>query len=147
DVERGKRQQQIVKQIAKKTISVSSVLKFDDLIEAVSDNLTTNLTFDNMKSFLAYGIDKDVSITPVNLEGEGGKKADGYWYYNVDPESRRSIEKELREQLGLPIVDDYDPNEGVVPYDGTYNPDHEQPIEEQQPEPYDPNQGGTNDPN
>src|SRR5699024_8237394 len=42
DIERGKRQQQIVKQISKKAISISSVLKLDNLIDAVGDNLTTN---------------------------------------------------------------------------------------------------------
>src|SRR5699024_11215678 len=123
-VERGKRQQQIVKQIAKKAVFISGILKLDDLIEDVSNNLTTNLKFKEMKSFLSYGIDKDVSIIPVNLEGDGGKKEDGYWYFNVDPESRRSVEKELREQLGLPVQDDYDPNEGVIPYDSTYSPDN-----------------------
>src|SRR5699024_10304056 len=88
DIGRGKRQQQIIKQITRKAVSLSSVLKLDNLIDAVGDNLTTNLSFDDMKSFLSYGIKKNVSIDPVNLEGGGSTKADGYWYFDVDPQSR-----------------------------------------------------------
>lgn len=103
DFERGKRQQEIIKAIVKRAASVGSITKLDDVIRAVGNNMATNLTFDHMKSFLTYGLDTNLNIESVALEGTGGKLEDGLWYYQVDPYSRASVEKELREHLDLPI--------------------------------------------
>ncbi|WP_099159470.1 LCP family protein [Virgibacillus ndiopensis] len=108
DIERGKRQQEIIKTVVKEAASASSILKLGDLIEAVGDNMTTNLSFDEMKSFMSYGINNNFSITSINLEGSGGKMNDGLWYYQVDEQSRAEIENELREQLDLPITNELD---------------------------------------
>src|SRR5699024_2592231 len=51
DVERGKRQQEIIKALVSKVLSVKSLLKYDDVIEAVGENMKTNMTFTEMKSF------------------------------------------------------------------------------------------------
>ena len=104
DIQRGERQQEIIKIIADKVTSGSSVLKLDNLIDAIGDNMTTNLTFDNMKSFLTYGMNSDVAIESVSLEGTGGKMDDGLWYYQVDEESRAEISQDLREHLDLPLT-------------------------------------------
>ena len=54
DVERGKRQQMILQAIMKEAISFKSVTKYGDIIDALGDNMKTNMTFDEMKSFLEY---------------------------------------------------------------------------------------------
>ena len=54
DIERGKRQQEILKAIATQAAKPSSILKYDELIDAVADNTKTNMTFGEMKSFLTY---------------------------------------------------------------------------------------------
>ncbi|PAV31285.1 transcriptional regulator [Virgibacillus profundi] len=104
DIKRGERQQEIIKIIADKVTSSSSVLKLDNLIDAIGDNMKTNLNFNDMKSFLSYGMNSDVAIESVNLEGSGGKMVDGLWYYQVDEESRAEISQDLREHLDLPIM-------------------------------------------
>ena len=38
----------------KEAISVKSITKYGDVIDAVGDNMKTNMTFDEMKSFLDY---------------------------------------------------------------------------------------------
>lgn len=106
DIERGKRQQEIIKTVAKKAASASSILKLDDLMAAVGDNMTTNITFSEMKSFISYGLNTSIPISTVNLEGDGGKMTDGLWYYQVDEESRLAIENELRSHLELPVLND-----------------------------------------
>lgn len=103
DFNRGQRQQEIIKTVAKKLASSSSVLKIDDIIEAVGNNMKTNLTFNNITSFLSYGMSTNLSIETLNLLGDGGKMDDGLWYYNVDEESRSIAEKELRRHLNLPV--------------------------------------------
>ncbi|WP_096272575.1 LCP family protein [Paucisalibacillus globulus] len=102
DLERGQRQQEIIKAVMKEAASVKSLFKLDNLIEAVGDNMTTNLTFDEMKSFVSYGLTKNIAINSVSLEGSGGYMDDGLWYYQVDEESRQTIENKLRNHLDLP---------------------------------------------
>lgn len=106
DVARGKRQQEMIAAIASKATSPSSVFKLDELIQAVGSNMATNLNFSEIRSFLSYGLDEDVNIETVNLDGEGGYMDDGGWYYQVDENSRAQMQTELREHLDLPSVDD-----------------------------------------
>src|SRR5699024_9561939 len=84
DVERGKRQQEIIKAIVDKTISVNSILKYDDIIEAMGGNLTTNITFNEMKSFISYGTNgTNIDIETMTHEGEDYKpNRTNYW--NID---------------------------------------------------------------
>src|SRR5699024_12665813 len=76
DVERGKRQQEVIKSLANQVTSASSLFKLSELIDAVGSNMNTNLSFNEMKSFFAYGLDKDFDIEKVNLEGDGGYRSE-----------------------------------------------------------------------
>ncbi|MFD1037162.1 LCP family protein [Virgibacillus byunsanensis] len=102
DIERGERQQEIIKTIAKKATSASSIFKLEEVIDAVGANMNTNLTFNEMKSFLSYGLDTNVNIETVNLIGDGKFKEDDLWYFEVDEYSRSQVQTELREHLSLP---------------------------------------------
>ncbi|MBY7144635.1 LCP family protein [Virgibacillus sp. NKC19-3] len=105
DVERGKRQQEILAAIASKATSPSAVFKLDELITAVGSNMATNMKFNEIRSFLSYGLDEEVAIETVNLDGEGSYMNDGGWYYQVEEDSRAKTQTELREHLDLPEVD------------------------------------------
>ncbi|MFP7479770.1 LCP family protein [Terribacillus saccharophilus] len=121
DIERGKRQQEIIKAMITKASSAGSVFKYDALIQDVGDNLSTSLTFDQIKSFISYGTSNDLTINTLNLDGTGGKLSDGIWYYQVDPTSLADIQKQLREHLGLSEEVDTDSVEtnGSGVYDDT----------------------------
>lgn len=108
DVDRGKRQQEIIKKIANKATSASSVFKLNNVLDSIGPNLTTNLTFDHMKSFLSYGLEEDITIDKVNLDGKGDYMDDGGWYYVVDEDGRSDVETKLRDSLGLPEYEDSD---------------------------------------
>ncbi|PAE17960.1 hypothetical protein CHH91_00185 [Virgibacillus sp. 7505] len=101
DIERGKRQQEIIKAMITKASSAGSVFKYDALIQDVGDNLSTSLTFDQIKSFISYGTSNDLTINTLNLNGTGGKLSDGIWYYQVDPASLADVQTQLRKHLGL----------------------------------------------
>lgn len=103
DIERGKRQQEIIKTIAKKITSTSSIFKLDDLMSAVGDNMKTNLTFKDMTAFFSHAMEKNINIEAINLDGVNEKLEDGLWYYLVDEDSRLKTEYELRRHLGLPV--------------------------------------------
>ncbi|WP_047985159.1 LCP family protein [Ornithinibacillus californiensis] len=99
DIERGKRQQEVIKAIVKKGISLGSVFKYGEVIEAVGENMTTNLTFDEMKSFISYGLDGgNLSIESSSLEGYDYQPADAY-YWKLDEAALEAKKLELKQHL------------------------------------------------
>lgn len=102
DVDRGKRQQDVIITISKKITSASSLFKLGNLIDALGDNLKTDLYPSEMKSFLSYALNKNFDIEKVNLEGDGDYMDDGLWYFHADEDSLEDIKLELRDHLDLP---------------------------------------------
>ncbi|WP_067841007.1 LCP family protein [Amphibacillus sediminis] len=105
DIERGKRQQEIMKAILDKAISIGSINRFDDVIEAVGDNMGTNLSFNDIISFISYGISGQLQVETLNLEGNDLylDNANGVpvYYYELNQEHLAEIKHILRSHLGL----------------------------------------------
>ncbi|HLQ73416.1 MAG TPA: LCP family protein [Bacillota bacterium] len=106
DIHRGERQQEIIRATMKEMTTLSSVFKLDNFIEAIAKNMTTNLKFHEMKKFLSYGMERTIPISSVTLEGDHGRRSDGIIYFEVDEESRKEVETELRTHLNLPPIKD-----------------------------------------
>lgn len=104
DVQRGVRQQEIVTAIASKATQLSSVLKLEDVLVAIGDNMRTNFTFQEITSFSSYMINSSINIEKINLEGAGGYLDNGGWYYQVAEQSQQEITDQLRKHLGLPAM-------------------------------------------
>ncbi|WP_117149366.1 LCP family protein [Paraliobacillus zengyii] len=100
DLERGKRQQEVIKAIANKATSLSSVFKYDNVIEAVGDNMSTSLTFDQMKSFISYGTSGDLDIETLNLTGNDMMLNEIY-YFGLDDTVLEENKQILQEHLDL----------------------------------------------
>ena len=100
DIERGKRQQEILKAIANQAAKPSSILKYDDLIDAVADNTKTNMTFSEMKSFLSYLSSGMPRIDSLYLAGDDDWST-GVYYYKLDDESLNETIYTLKNHLGL----------------------------------------------
>jgi len=101
DIERGKRQQEIMKAAMKKATSLSSILKIDNMIDAVGSNMKTNMTFSEMKSFISYGLGGDgVDMDFYTLDGYDYQPA-GTYYYQLDEGDLAEKSNILRKQLGL----------------------------------------------
>lgn len=98
DIERGKRQQEIIKAIVDKAISVNSILKYDDILRAVGNNMSTNMLFSEMKSFISYGTSGNLNINTLNLEGTDYTPGSTY-YWQIDElaleETKRTLQKHL----------------------------------------------------
>ena len=113
DVERGKRQLEIINAVIDKATSVSSVLKFDEIIDAVGNNMTTNLTFSEMKSFISYAAQgTDLKVEKLSLEGYDYQPGSVY-YYQLDEVALEETKNKLRAHLELPTtyVDNEQTNE------------------------------------
>lgn len=104
DIERGKRQQEIIKAIVKKSLSLGSVLKYDNLIEAVGSNMKTSMRFPEMKSLISYGLNGDISIETHTLSGQD-MYIDNIYYYDVSEESLASVQHSLKNHLDMGVGD------------------------------------------
>jgi len=101
DVERGKRQLQIIEAVVDKSVSITSLLKLDNLIKDVASNITTNLTFKDMKSLVAYGSSTDdIDIESYSIDGYDYQPA-GVYYWQLDEASLLETRNILKEHLEL----------------------------------------------
>ncbi|KAB2332657.1 LCP family protein [Bacillus mesophilum] len=101
DIERGKRQQEIIKAIVKKTISVSGMTKYGDLMEAVGDNMTTDLPFGEMKSFFDFATaGSSLNIDTLNLAGSDSY-INSVYYYQLDETELENAKNILKAHMNL----------------------------------------------
>lgn len=105
DVMRGMRQQEIIEALVKRSLNVQSVLKYDDVIDAVGENLKTNMTFSEMKSFIGYLTQgKNLKIESLNIDGYDYQPS-GTYYWKFDERSLAKTINELEHHLELPLTD------------------------------------------
>lgn len=100
DIERGKRQQLIVKGIIDKAASISSVTKYDNVIDALGKNLSTNMTFSQMMSLHKYATSGDMDVESIEIEGYDSY-IDNTYYYELDEASLEEKASILRQHLNL----------------------------------------------
>ncbi|WP_338655460.1 LCP family protein [Sporosarcina psychrophila] len=100
DVERGKRQQMILQAIMKEAASVKSITKYGDVIEAVGENMKTDMTFDEMKSFLEYVKGGMPQVDTLSLKGYDDMST-GIYYWKLDETYLAEVKNILQAHLGL----------------------------------------------
>lgn len=119
DIERGKRQQDIIKAIMKKSVSVKSMHKYSDVIEAVGKNMETDLSFDEMTSFVDYlTAGRSLNVDTITLEGQDAT-IDGVYYYQLNEEELYEIQNNLKVHLNVPgaiSADETEDNESDTEY-------------------------------
>ncbi|MFV8826385.1 LCP family protein [Alkalihalobacterium sp. APHAB7] len=99
DIGRGERQQEVVKGVIKEAASLSSILRFDTIIQEVSEHMATNFLFENMLALHPYASSIN-NIEQLSLRGDN-LRLDGIYYYQLDTESVEEVSHELRVHLGL----------------------------------------------
>ncbi|MFD6208789.1 LytR family transcriptional regulator [Peribacillus sp. NPDC060253] len=100
DFGRQSRQRSIIEAVIKKGASVSSLTKYDEVFDALGNNIQTNLTFDDMMDIQKNYRDASKSITQSSINGSG-TKIDGIYYYIVSDEEKEKVQFELKEQLSI----------------------------------------------
>ena len=100
DIERGKRQQEILSAIIKKVASVDSITKYDNVIKALGDNMKTDMTFTEMKSFLSYLSKGAPRIDSLTLDGTDDTST-GIYYYQLNQDSVEETKEIFKNHLGL----------------------------------------------
>ncbi|GKW45144.1 LCP family protein [Planococcus sp. NCCP-2050] len=100
DIERGKRQQMLIESIMDKALSATSITKYGSVIDAIGDNMRTNLTFRDMQSFFEYAKNGKPDIDTLSLEGYDDMST-GIYYWQLDDESLLEVQDILQSHLGL----------------------------------------------
>ncbi|MFD2131557.1 LCP family protein [Pseudogracilibacillus auburnensis] len=101
DVERGKRQLELIDSVINKSTSVTSVFKYDDIIEAVGNNLSTNMTFTEMKSFFSYATHgSKLNVEKLSLEGYD-YQPENIYYWQLDDDALQETINMLKGHLEL----------------------------------------------
>ncbi|SOC34934.1 LCP family protein [Ureibacillus acetophenoni] len=114
DIERGKRQQEILKAIAKKAANITSIGSYGAIIDAVGANMKTDMTFEEMKSFFAYLIGGIPQIDTLTLDGQNGSNpATGAYIWELDQQHLIETQNILKSHLGL--IEDSSNLSGVNP--------------------------------
>ncbi len=100
DFGRQERQREVISKVIQKGASFSTLTNYDEILEALSDNIKTNLTMQEIigmqKSYRAAAD----NIEKINIEGSDNYINDIY-YYMVEDETRQQLSDQLREHLGL----------------------------------------------
>lgn len=100
DFGRQSRQRAIIEAVIKEGASLSSLTKYDEVFDALGNNIQTNLTFDDMMDIQKNYRDASKSITQSSINGNG-TKVDGIYYYIVSDEEKEKVQSELKEQLSI----------------------------------------------
>ncbi|MFD2442747.1 LCP family protein [Bacillus sp. CGMCC 1.16607] len=113
DIERGKRQQEIIKSIMTKATAATSITKYSSILEAVGNNMETDLSFDEMKSFFDYAkAGNQLNIEQLSLKGSNST-IDGIYYYQLDEPELELIKSKLKSQLEIGSSTDSSANDVV----------------------------------
>jgi polyisoprenyl-teichoic acid--peptidoglycan teichoic acid transferase len=98
DLGRNDRQRQVITSIIDKGARVSSITKFDNILDILSENVKTNMTFQEMKDIQKNykSARHTMESTEINSSGE---MIDGTYYGIVDETEKERIQNLLNEYL------------------------------------------------
>ncbi|MEY8744164.1 LCP family glycopolymer transferase [Paenibacillus tundrae] len=99
DLGRNDRQREIIKQVLKSTVQVSTVFQLESLLGEVSEHVKTDVSFDEMKSMLAKYRNVLERVESVEIKGTG-KNIDGVYYYMVEQSEKDRIHQLIKEHSG-----------------------------------------------
>ena len=102
DYGRQKRQREVIEKIIKKVLTLDGLSNYQGIIEAVSDNMQTNISLDtdSLMQLMGYR-DALKNIRMEQLKGEDATLADGGSYQIVTSEHLLKMQNILRKSLGL----------------------------------------------
>lgn len=98
DYGRQERQRIVIEGIVQKVLSLNSVSNYQEILTAVSDNMKTDLSFDDMKKIALDYRSAFGKVKQDQLQGTGFMQ-DGVSYQRVDEQELTRVQQELKNQL------------------------------------------------
>ncbi|MBM7646990.1 LCP family protein required for cell wall assembly [Scopulibacillus daqui] len=99
DFGRNERQRDVIMAIVNKASSISSVSRYNNILDAIQGNVKTNLTFDEMKSIAENYRGVKNNVENYELKGQG-TKINGIYYFIVGDQEKQKVHNMIMEQLG-----------------------------------------------
>jgi len=99
DYGRQLRQRQVVTAMVKKIASVGSITKYQSILNTISTNMKTDISFDQMKQMYS-NYKQATNIEQIQLKGSG-QMIDGTSYEVVSSNNLKDAQQKLKEQLKL----------------------------------------------
>lgn len=104
DYGRQERQRMVIMAIVKKMASLESIANYATILDTLSNNMQTNLTFEDLQNVFANYRQAAGNISQVQLSGEG-TMIDGIYYSIPDATQLRDITNTLRTELGMSTIE------------------------------------------
>jgi polyisoprenyl-teichoic acid--peptidoglycan teichoic acid transferase len=101
DFGRQLRQREVIQAVIREGASVSSLWNFDDIFDALGNNVKTNLTFEEMVDIQKHYKAASKDIEQIQIKTGSGTKIDGIYYYVIPEEELGEIQKTLQEHMEL----------------------------------------------
>lgn len=98
DYGRQERQRKVIEGIVQKVLSLNSVSNYQEILTAVSDNMKTDLSFDDMKKIALDYRSAFGKVKQDQLQGTGFMQ-DGVSYQRMDEQELTRVQQELKNQL------------------------------------------------
>lgn len=98
DYGRQKRQRKVVEAVIDKSLSLSGATQYRSILDAMEDNMKTDLSFGDMRSIALDYRGAFSNIDQLQLQGEGFNQ-DGVSYQQVDENELKEVQENLQEQL------------------------------------------------
>lgn len=117
DVKRGERQQQLLQAIANKALSVGTVTKYSDVLEAVGSNMRTDLRFNEILGIAQTGLNNGYTFNSYVFEWTDFTLS-GASMVELYPDSVDFISHRFRVALGLDEADERDAEDYLFETDG-----------------------------
>ncbi|WP_096437486.1 LCP family protein [Alteribacter populi] len=100
DLGRNERQREVVDAIINEGAQFSSVTKAGEILDALGNNVSTDLSFDKMVTIQSNYRSARHNSETLEIDGSGSR-IDNIYYYIVSEDERSRVSGELRTHLGL----------------------------------------------
>jgi LCP family protein required for cell wall assembly len=101
DAGRNIRQRLMLEAIVKKGKDIQNVTKIKDFLDALGDNVKTNLTFDELRMLQSNYSSAADSFSTLSIEGKNDNSMNGIWYYLWDETKLPTLIGQLKSHLEI----------------------------------------------
>jgi polyisoprenyl-teichoic acid--peptidoglycan teichoic acid transferase len=99
DFGRQLRQREVIQGVIREGAGVSSLWNYDDIFDALGNNVKTNLTFDEMVDIQKHYRAASKDIEQIQIKTGSGTKIDGIYYYVIPDAELSLIQETLQNHL------------------------------------------------
>jgi polyisoprenyl-teichoic acid--peptidoglycan teichoic acid transferase len=101
DFGRQDRQKKVIEGVLRKGASLTGLMNYKSVFNALGNNVRTNMTFDEMITIQKNYRSALGEVEQLHFQDGNGQRMDGIWYYLMDDEELSDITEELRRHLEL----------------------------------------------